>query len=399
MTVALKVMTAPRLTIGFFSDSYLPRISGVVHSIEAYAHALRQQGHRVVIVAPYCRSYEDADPDVIRYPSLRSGSPFPLAIPFSPSASRRVHGVRPDVIHAHSPFLMGGVAALLARTLHVPLVFTHHTLYDQYVHYIPWIGSSLTRPTVRAYVAAYANRCNCVIAPSPTIAARLRADGVHARIEALPTAVVDPRMFSSLHPNWVRAKFGVPHDRPLVITVSRLGKEKSVGLVLEGFALLRRRAPAHLLIVGGGPEEAALREQASQLGVAETVHFAGLLPHQQTLECMAAADVFVFASQTETQGLVITEAMAIGVPVVAVGAGGVADTVRDGETGMLVPPRADALADRALQLIENISLRQQLRSRAQTAVSEFSPEVLSHRLIALYESVLPVGTMSTHPAS
>jgi glycosyltransferase involved in cell wall biosynthesis len=399
MTVALKVMTASRLSIGFFSESYLPRISGVVHSIEMMADAVRQQGHRVVVVAPHYRNYMDRDPDVIRYPSIRSGSEFPVAIPFSPPAWRRLQELGLHVIHTHSPFLMGNVGARLARVLRIPLIFTYHTLYDQYVHYIPWIGSSLTAPRVRAYAASYANRCDCVIAPSPTVAAQLRVQGVHTRIDVLATGVVDPVRFASLHPAWVRGSFGVPRDRPLVVTVSRLGKEKNVGLVLEAFALLRRRALAHLLVVGGGPEEAALRQHTARLGIAEVVHFAGLLAHQQALECMAAADLFLFASQTETQGLVVTEAMAAGVPVVAVAAGGVADTIRSDETGVLVPPSAEAMAEKGLRLLENPSVREKIRAQARTAATEYAPEVLSHRLIDLYRSLMSVGTSAHHPTT
>lgn len=399
MTVALKVMTESRLSIGVFSDSYLPRISGVVHSIEAFTASVRQQGHRVVVVAPFYRGYVDADPDVIRYPSIRASSDFPLAIPLSPSAWRRLEGLGLDAIHTHTPFLMGGLGARLARALRIPLVFTYHTLYDQYVHYVPWIGASLTAPTVRAYAAAYANRCDCVIAPSPTIAAQLRTQGVHARIDVLATAVVDPARLLSLQPAWVRVAFGVPRDRPLVVTVSRLGKEKNVGMVLEAFALVRRHSPAHLLVVGGGPEAAALREHASRLGIAEVVHFAGLLTHQKALECMAAADLFLFASQTETQGLVITEAMAAGVPVVAVAAGGVADTIRSGETGVLVPPSADALAESALRLLESPALREEIRVHARSAVTDYAPEALSHRLIELYRSLMPQRTNADRPTT
>lgn len=394
MTVALKPLTTPRLCIGFFSDSYLPRVSGVVYSLEAFTEALRQQGHRVVVVAPLYRDYVDADPDVIRYPSIRQGTDFPVAIPYSPSGWRRLQAIGLDVVHTHSPFLMGVVGARLARRLRIPLVFTYHTLYDEYVHYVPWIGSHLTRPTVRAYATAYANRCDCVVAPSQTLAARLRAQGVRARVDVVATPVADPALFSSFHPSWVRAAFGVPVDRALVVTVSRLGKEKSVELVLEAFARLRRQHPADLLVVGGGPEETALRRKASSLGITAAVHFAGVLAHRQALECMAAADVFLFASQTETQGLAVTEAMVTGAPVVAVDAGGVAETVVSGETGFLVPPRAEALAEQALRLLEDPTLRRRIREQAQAMVAQYTSEILGQRLVDLYRSVLPVGLAS-----
>jgi len=391
MTVALKPLTASNLRIGFFSESYLPRVSGVTQSLTAFTDALRQMGHRVIVIAPRYRGYDDADPDVIRYPSIRRGTDFPLAIPYSLSGSRRLRALSLDVIHTHSPFLMGALGARLARRLRIPLVFTYHTLYDEYVHYVPWIGPQLTRPIVRAYAARYANRCACVIAPSQMLADRLRTQGVRARIEIVPTPVADPARDSSFHPSWVRPAFGVQGTRSLVLTVSRLGKEKSVDLVLEAFARLRRRHLADLLIVGAGPEEFKLRTKAAHLGIGAEVHFTGLLAHHQALECMAAADVLLCASQPETQGLVVMEAMAMGVPVVAVGAGGVADAIRSGETGFLVPPSAEALAERALRVLEDAVLRRRIQEQAHAVAAQYAPEVLGHRLIDLYRSILPVA--------
>lgn len=390
MTVALMPLTAERLCIGFVSESYLPRVSGVVHSVDAFVGALREQGHRVVVVAPAYRGYRDAHPDIIRFPSIRipRNTDFPLAIPYSSSGWHRLRTMGLDLVHTHSPFQMGLVGARLARSLRIPLVFTHHTLYDEYVHYIPWIGSRLTRPAVRAYTRAYANWCDCIIAPSRPIAARLRAQGVRTRIEVLATAVVDPHLFESLQPGWVRSSYGVPPAGALVATASRLAKEKSVELVLDAFAEVKKRHAAKLLVIGGGPEEASLRQRAVRVGIAADTIFTGLLPHRQTLECLAAADVFLFASQTETQGLVIAEAMAAGLPVVAVNAGGVSDTIRDGETGFLVPPQAQRLAEKTVLLLGDSARRQAMRAQAFAAVAQFSPEILAHQLVELYRSLI-----------
>lgn len=391
MTVTLMPVAREAMRIAMFSDSYLPRISGVVHSVETFVHALRREGHRVVVVAPVSRGFVDTDPDVIRFPSIRPPrhSDFPLAIPYAPAAWRRLHLMDLEIVHTHSPFLMGAVGARLAHRRRLPLVFTHHTLYDEYVHYVP-LTPKLTRPLVRWYTTRYANRCDCVIAPSRAIAARLRAQGVRARIEVLATAAIDPAIVASLEPAWVRPTFGLPEDRPLLVTASRLGKEKSVHVVLEAFAQVRRDRDARLLVVGGGPEEGALRQVAQRLGIEAQTVFAGLQPHRKALECMAACDVFVFASQTETQGLAIIEAMAAGAPVVAVDAGGVADAVRDGETGYLVPPSADALAERVIALLENPGLRQALALHARQAAREFSPDMLTRQLMDLYRSLVPI---------
>lgn len=392
MTVALMPMTGEALRIAKFSDSYLPRISGVVHSVETFTASLRRAGHRVVVVAPHFPGFTDTDPDVIRFPSVRlpRQRDFPLAIPYARAQWRRLQQLDLDVVHTHSPFLLGRTGARLARQRGLPLVFTHHTLYDEYVHYAPWISPRLTRQAVRWYTTAYANRCDCVVVPSRAIAARLRAQGVTSRLEVLSTSPIDPQLFGALNPGWVRAEFGIPPDRPLVVTVSRLGKEKSVDLVLQSFARIVHDLPATLLVVGGGPEEGALRELAIQLGIGAHTVFTGLQPHREALECIAAADVFAFASQTETQGLAVIEAMAAGVPVVAVDAGGVSDTIREGETGFLVPPAAEAVAERVIRLLRDPGLRHTMRPHVLEAARAFDLGELTEKLVGVYRSLVPV---------
>lgn len=386
MTVAV----APALRIAMFSESYLPRISGVVHSLTAFVSALRAEGHRVFVVAPRVSGYQDTDPDVFRSPSIRTReADFPLGVPYAPGVWRALASLDLDIVHAHAPFLMGAAAARLARRRGLPLVFTHHTLYDEYVHYAPG-PTWLLRPLTRWYTTRYANRCDCVIAPSHALAARLRGQGVRSRIDVLSTGALDLELLHSLDPSWVRPSFGLPPGTPLLVTVSRLGKEKSVDLVLRSFAKVLREREALLLVVGGGPEETALRRLAEQLHLGPRAVLAGMQPHRRALECMAAADVFVYGSQTETQGLVVVEAMAAGLPAVAVNAGGVGDAVRDGVTGFLVPPSADALAEKVVRLLNNGALRDTMAARAKESAREFALPALARRLVDVYQSLLPV---------
>lgn len=375
------------MRIAMFSESYLPRISGVVHSLAAFASSLRQDGHRVLVVAPRVRGYRDTDPDVLRVPSVPTPqSDFPIGIGYAPALWRALMTRELDVVHTHAPFTMGSAAARLARRRGLPLVFTHHTIYDEFVHYAPgpkW----LLRPLTRWYVRRYADRCDCVIAPSKALAARLRAQGVRSRIEVLPTAALDLQLFASLDPSWVRSKFGLAADRPLLVTASRLAKEKSVNLVLQAFAQITRHGDAQLLVVGGGPEERTLRRLAGELGLGSRAVFAGLQPHRRTLECIAAADLFVYGSRSETQGLVIVEAMAAGVPAVAVNAGGVGDAVRDGLTGFLVPPSGAALAEKVVHLLNDATLRRAMAARAKEVAQEFALPALTRRLVEIYQSL------------
>jgi 1,2-diacylglycerol 3-alpha-glucosyltransferase len=383
-------MTGLGLRIAMFSESYLPRISGVAHSLYAVARGLRRLGHRVLIVAPRYPGYVDDDPDVVRFPSVRppQDREFPLGLPYSPAVWRRLEGLEPDIVHSHSPFIMGAAGARLARRRRLPLVFTHHTLYDEYVHYAPFVTPRVSAPAVRAYVRRFANRCEAVVVPSRMVAERLRSQGVTARIEVIPTAAVEIDAGTPRDVAGARAAFSIPPGRPVIVTASRLAKEKSVDLVLSAFRVIRETNDAVLLLVGGGPEEESLRAVAQSLGVARDVIFTGLLPHARALDCMAAGDLFLYASQTETQGLVVIEAMGLGLPVVAVDAGGIADAVRDGDTGFLTTPDPAALAARVRVLLDDPARARAMGGRGRAASAAFTTPVIAAQLVALYESLL-----------
>lgn len=372
--------------VGMFSDSYLPRISGVVRSVASFVTELRRQGHYAAVFAPGYQGYRDADPDVVRFPSVRAPTvpDFPLAIPF---ARRFLHDLRRrrlTVIHTHSPFLMGTAGRYAARRLRLPLVFTHHTMYPEYVHYMPLVSERLSREVVARYTARYCNRCTLVIAPSQTVKTWLTSLGVRTRIEVLPTAGLEFERLDRLDPSWVRPRYGIPPDAPLIITVGRLAREKRFDVLLDAFARAARGGPARLLVVGGGPQESGLRAAAARLGIGGQVAFAGSLEHDRVLDCYAAADLFAFASPTETQGLVVVEAMAAGLPVVAVAAGGVAEVVADGRTGLLADPDPRALAAAIRRMLDDPGLRSRCAEAGREAAQEYAIGEIVARLVDLY---------------
>ena len=379
---------AAPLHVGVFTDSYLPRISGVVQSVETFVTELRRQGHHASIYAPAYRGYTDADPDVVRFPSVRPpGHPdFPLAIPLDRQFLAKVRSKRLTVIHTHSPFLMGAAGRYAARRLRLPLVFTHHTMYAEYVHYVPLVSQRFSREVVTRYTARYCNRCAGVIAPSRAVRDWLHRIGVTTPITVLATAGFEPERFERLDPSWVRPRYGVPPEVPLVITVGRLAPEKRFDVLLTAFARAVAGDSARLLVVGGGPQEAVLRRLVGELGIGPQVIFTGPLPHDRVLDCYAAADVFAFASPTETQGLVIVEAMAAGLPVAAVGAGGVAEVV-GAEGGLLTDPNPSALGAAIRRLLEDAQLRLSLAARGRVAARAYAIQTLTHQLVELYRRV------------
>lgn len=384
--------------VGFFTDSYLPRTSGVVRAVEASARQLRSRGHRVSIVAPAYPGYADTDRDVVRVPSVTPpGHPdFPLALPYPGSSLRAVRALGLDLVHTHSPFLLGGMGWWVARSLGRPVLFTYHTRYDEYAHYAPVVGD-LARPFVSVYATAYCNRCDCVLAPLPSIAALLRESGVRARIAVVPSSGIDVAAFAAARaaaeasgaedrPPAARVRFEVPARAPLLVFVGRLAREKNVGLLLAALASLP--ADTWLLLVGDGPDRALLEAQAHDRGIASRTVFAGTQPPAVVAEVLAAADVFVFPSTTETFGLAMIEAMAAGCAVVAVQAAASSDLVRDGETGRLVAADPATFAGAVRDLLAQPARRSAMGGAARAAAADYDQARVTDRLLIVYQELL-----------
>jgi glycosyltransferase involved in cell wall biosynthesis len=307
---------------------------------------------------------------VVRYPSLPAATypEFALAVPYSRRIARFVERLEVDVLHAHHPFLLGPTAARLARRLGRPLVFTYHTRYEKYAHYVP-LSRRLVEAAAIRLSTRFADRSDMVIAPSALIRDELRARGVRAPIAVVPTGV-DLQRFAPGDRGAARRALGLPPAGALLLYVGRLDPEKSVDRVLLAFDRLASTVPdARLLLVGQGTTSAALRARARGLGAAPRIVFLGARAHDALVDCYRAADAFLFASETETQGLVLAEAAACGIPAVAVSAPGCEEVVRDGETGLLAKSDPAALADAAIGLLLDEPRRRQM-GRAARAVAE-----------------------------
>jgi 1,2-diacylglycerol 3-alpha-glucosyltransferase len=375
------------VNIGFFTDSYVPRRSGVVRAVETAARRLRERGHRVCIFAPAYPGHTDADSDVYRFPSIAPPGhiDFPLAVPYSTTHLRTIRGLGLDLVHSHSPFLLGGLGVWIARTLKLPLVFTYHTLYAEYAHYAPLVGE-LTRPFIVAYTTAYCNRCDRVLVSVPSLVDVLRSYGVRTRIDVAPSVGVNPEEFARPASGTVRAWFRIPDDAVMLLFVGRLGREKGLPLLLDAVAGL----PSHvwLLLVGDGPERRDLEGQAKRLGLRERVVFAGEQDHAHVVDALLASDLFVFPSQTETLGLAVLEAMAAGRAVVAVHGGSIPEIVREGETGRVVPPDPTAMRQAIAGLVSDPELRRTMGTRARAASAAYGEARVVDRLLAVYEETL-----------
>jgi glycosyltransferase involved in cell wall biosynthesis len=354
---------AERLRVVLTSESYLPWLSGVTVSVDALARGLGARGHEVLVVAPRPASGRRVEPVGSPGPDPRHawlasyqlprvaprGYRMAWPNPVDPAwAEARAFG--PDVVHAHSPFVTGVLGRRLARAVRAPLVFTHHTRFADYGHYLGALavpGAALTDAYLRRFWAG----CAAIIAPSDDLAAEIRGrlpEPLRDRVSVIPTGI-DTDAIRALVPVDPRPEHGWPADAIVIATLGRLAPEKSPELVLDAAATVVRAQPAvRLLVIGGGPSEDAVRERAAASDLAGRVALAGQRPRAEALALLRGADLFAFASRTETQGLVLAEALAAGLPAVALAGPGVADSIRDGTDGTIVP--AEPAATRAARM-------------------------------------------------
>lgn len=365
--------------VGFFTECYKPIVNGVVVSIDALRDGLFARGVEVTTVAPHFPHFIDDEHGVVRVPSLPlpTQTAYRLCVPYlNADDRRRMRGI--DLVHAHSPFVTGWMGASYARRHRIPLVFTYHTRLDAYAHYAPFDRGATERAMVEL-TRRYANAADAVIVPTRAMQRRLRELGVHVPISIVPSAIDVARFAGGQRSALVRARLGADDGAPLALAVSRLGVEKNLELALDALA---HYPELRLAVVGEGPHREALEERAQRLGVAGRVRFAGALAREQLPDVYASVDAFVFPSTTDTQGLVLAEALAAGLPVVAAASEASGDVL--GAAGRLVEPDPRALA---------AALRDAIgggrdQSAVHLAFSRFTVEMQARRILELYREVL-----------
>jgi glycosyltransferase involved in cell wall biosynthesis len=317
---------------------------------------------------------------------------MPVPLPWT-AAVDEARRFAPQIVHAHSPFVTGLMARRLARAMGAPLVFTHHTRFTDYSHYLgrlAGIGAVLTG----AYLRAFWSACDAILAPSSDLAAEIRERlpaRRRGRVHVIPTGV-DVAGIRAVSPRPPPAEW--PPGGVVVASLGRLAPEKSPLTILEAVAVAAaRNRGLRLLVVGIGPSEDKLRSRAELPDLAGRVAFTGALPRPEALATVAGADLFAFASRTETQGLVLAEALAAGLPAVAVDGPGVRDSIRDGVDGIVVAAepadeRAVRLADALADLAEDGERRASMASRARADADRFSIDRRTDETEALYRSLL-----------
>lgn len=379
------------MKILMMTNTFSPHVGGVARSVESFTEAYRARGHDVLVVAPEFEGAPEEEAGVLRIPAIQNfnGSDFSVVLPIPGILNAAVRDFQPQIIHSHHPFLLGSAALRLALVHELPLVFTHHTMYERYTHYAP--GDS---PTLKRFVAVlsthYANQCDLVFAPSESTAAVIRERGVRTPIEVVPTGVRVER-FRDGNGAGFRAAMGIPADAFLVGHLGRLAPEKNLPFLVRAVALfLRERPDSRFLVVGRGSCEQEIPALLAAQGLAGRLHQAGSLQQPLLAGAYRAMDVFAFASTSETQGMVLTEAMAAGVPAVALDAPGAREVVRDQVNGRLIPEPDETAFARALAWVadRDPAGREGLRQAALATAEAFSLDRTADRALELYGQLL-----------
>jgi glycosyltransferase involved in cell wall biosynthesis len=390
------------MKILMISDVYFPRINGVSSSIQTFRHELQQLGHGVVLIAPHYAIAEDgerstkimeSEEDIIRLPSRK--------IEFDPEDRimkirdillnwRKIKAKNFDLIHVQTPFIAQILGVRLKRRLKIPLIISYHTLFEEYLqHYFPFMPQRPLRLFTRYLARRHCQRAQGIIVPSQMIAKVLQRYGVRKPLKVLPTGI-DLNRFSRRDPMIFRQKHQIDSQRPLLAFVGRVAFEKNIDFLLYVVKLLTRSFPNILLAIAGqGPAEMHLRRLTAHLEIEAHVLFLGYLDRENGVqELCSAADAFVFASRTETQGLVLLEALAVGTPVVALSVMGTKDILQE-NSGALVPEDNHAdFAEKVKTLLSDSNLKNKLREEANVYIQRWSSRALAEQLQLFYEEIV-----------
>lgn len=382
------------MKILFISDVYFPRVNGVSTSIRTFVRELQAMGHEVLLIAPDYGMETEDEQWVMRIPARRIYfDPEDRLMKYGAAMERLIELRRRDfdLIHVHTPFVAHYLGLKLSHLLDVPCIETYHTFFEDYLHhYLPMIPVGMARWLARTVSRRQCNAVNGVIAPSQPMLDMLWLYGVKTPANVIPTGLL-PKSFERADSAAFRVKYEISPDRPVILFVGRVAFEKNIDFLLRMTAELRSYQPDVLLVIAGeGPALDDLRKLSMDLELQRNVRFIGYLDRDHELNaCYSAADVFVFASKTETQGLVLLEAMAQETPVVALAELGTRSILVEGQGALIAQEDEVAFAHSVNSLLANEEKRRKLAESARRyAVNHWSARMQAQRLVQAYQMQL-----------
>ena len=404
---AITYLTSKPLKILFISDVYFPRINGVSTSIKTFVEQIKALGHDVHLIAPDYRTDDQLsipDESWIKRIPARSiyFDPEDKLMKYAEAMKllSELKREKYDIIHVHTPFVAHYLGLKLSAKLDIPCIETYHTFFEDYLHhYLPWVPKFMARGLARLISKQQCNAVDAIVAPSNPMLNVLRNYGVNVSAEVIPTGL-QAHSFKEADGKAFREKYDIPLDRPMLLYVGRVAFEKNIDFLLGMAMVLSDERPDILLVVTGeGPAEASLHRLAKTLNIENNVKFLGYLDRNAELNaCYQAADVFVFASKSETQGLVLLEAMAQGTPVVAIAELGTASILIEGEGALISKENTLEFAEKVHQLLIYPEQRFELGQRAKEyALRKWTAKLQAERMLKFYSQLITEHVFNLNP--
>lgn len=375
------------------SDVYFPRINGVSTSIQTFMEEFEKLGHDVTLIAPGYGLDDEQHDRLIRIPAR--------PIPFDPEdrlfkrryvceMTETLRAKQFDIIHIETPFVAHYEGIRLAKALNLPTVETYHTHFEEYFyHYLPFLPKTVLKFMARQFNRAQCNAVDALVVPSQAMLDILNKYGVHKPIQIIPTGM-DDHFFTPGDGVSFRDKHNIPQNQPVLMHVGRAAHEKNIDFLLHMVNAIRNHIPDVLLVIAGeGPALNHLKNLSRSLKLESHVRFVGYLDRKtELLDCYAAGDVFVFASRTETQGLVLLEAMAQNVPVVSTAKLGTVDILSPGKGCIVAEEEVQDFSDKVAKLLKDKSLYEKLKAETRPYAQSWSALEMAVRKIKFYEETI-----------
>lgn len=378
------------MNIGFFTNTYLPNVYGLTSSVETFRKGLEALGHTVYVFAPRVHGYQDLNERVIRYPSLywKYKIEYSIALSWYPPMNKVIDGLKLDVIHVHQPFSLAKDGWRQGRRLGIPVVFTNHTRYEDYTHYMPLVPQSYLKWHVRRSATNFANRCDWVITPSRDIEEIIRKNGVTKPITVLPTGI-NWEKYQKGRRDKVRQQFGIGPDETCLLWTGRMEKEKNTDFLMDvAVSLVSGSEKVKMLLVGEGSEKTKMLARVARAGLEKKIFFQGLVKPEKMPDYYSAGDIFLQPSMSETQGLTTTEALATGLAVVAIRASGTTDQIDSGVNGIMVDNDQTQFISAVKDLIADADKRRMLGAAAREWAKKMDFKEKARELVDIYENLI-----------
>ncbi len=378
--------------IGIFTNNYLPNPYGISTSIEGFRVGLEKKGHKVSIFAPSWIEETQDLPNVYRYPSIKAPTklPFSIAIPYASKIDRKIEELKLDLIHAQHPNLVGAQGKRWARKKKIPLVYTWHSIYDKYTHYAYPVPHKIASKWIMNSVVSFAKKADHVIVPTKSMFYNIKSKGFsHKSISIVPSGV-DEKLFSNPSGQEIRKKYNIPDNVLLISSISRLTQEKNVIFLAKVVKkVLLQNKNVYFLFGGEGDLLDNLKKILYHKSIKNRVVFTGKIKRELVKDFLDASDIFVYASVTETQGTIISEAMYMGVPIVALNSSGVRDMVIDGQTGYLTAYNINDMVYTISKCIKDPIDRVRLSQKALKFASQnYTVTACTEKLLQVYDKAI-----------